>query len=66
MVLYGTLILVMVSQGLLIIWALRSGSPVAWTLWGLFVAAAVAGFVVESSVERRRRRDATASPRRER
>jgi hypothetical protein len=43
-------------QGLLLRWALTTGSPVAWVSWALFVAAAVTGFVVESLAERRRRR----------
>ncbi|WP_157780328.1 hypothetical protein [Leifsonia xyli] len=46
----------MAVQGLLLKWAIVSGSPVAWTIWALFVAAAVTGFVVESLAERRRRR----------
>lgn len=45
-----------VAQGLLLTWALHGGSPVAWTLWAVFVAVAAAGFVVESLAERRRRR----------
>jgi lipopolysaccharide export LptBFGC system permease protein LptF len=43
-------------QGLLLTWALDSGWPVAWILWALFIAAAAAGFVIESLTERRRRR----------
>ncbi|ANF30714.1 hypothetical protein A0130_02605 [Leifsonia xyli] len=45
-----------VLQGLLYRWALTTGSPGAWVSWALFVAAAAAGFVVESLAERRRRR----------
>lgn len=56
LLLFGFVLVFLAVQGLLLRWAVVSGSAVVWALWASFVAGAVFGFVVESLAERRRRR----------